>query len=155
GLPDYHPGSDGGTADGGRGGSGGGGGGGGDARDGVVPPADAAGDGRLPDCPRDILISADTRPDACHVDMGRDLRAPDVTTGPVMLDDGIVGYWSFDQMGTTYPDNSGNGNTLTFYSTQTSVWIPDGMFGGAMDLTLGGTVLGTPVNTSIRSVSTA
>ena len=47
------------------------------------------------------------------------------------LNNGLVGYWAFDQTGTTFPDHSGNANTL---SAQAGAWTASGQVGGALDL---------------------
>jgi hypothetical protein len=49
------------------------------------------------------------------------------------LNNGLVGYWPFDQSGTSFPDVSGNGNTGS--TGLTGVWSAQGEVGGALDLT--------------------
>jgi hypothetical protein len=48
------------------------------------------------------------------------------------LNNGLVGYWAFDQTGTTFPDYSGNANTM---SGRAGYWTASGQVGGALDLT--------------------
>jgi hypothetical protein len=75
------------------------------------PDSLATKDATPPDQPRDGTDAGRTdgpapdRPDASPVPDAR----PDVVTPPPPIG-GLVGFWSFDQQGTTYPDRSGNGN---------------------------------------------
>jgi hypothetical protein len=140
-LPTYKPGSDAGA------------GGGGDASDGGVPPADGA------DRPSAAGDARDAAGDSSAADAGRDLAgaadaAPDAA---VMLDQGLVAWWSFDQSGTSYPDNSGNGNTgvMSGLLAGQTLWTASGFAGGALDLTPNDVVMTTSPSTSSKSITGA
>jgi len=52
--------------------------------------------------------------------------------GVTTLNDGLIGYWAFDQLGNSYPDYSGNHNNA---SAPANSWTAAGEVGGALDLT--------------------
>jgi hypothetical protein len=66
------------------------------------------------------------------------------------LNNGLVGYWAFDQTGTTFPDYSGNGNTIT---APPGCWTASGHVGGALDLLAAGDFFGAATQ-STASVNT-
>jgi hypothetical protein len=153
-LPTYHPGSDGGVpSEGGPAGA--------DA--GTDAAADGAADAGRDVAPgggdaRDTAPAADGPRDAPAVtpDAGRDLGAADAPPdAPGTLNVGLVGYWSFDQQGMSFPDNSGNGNTATLFPAQGSGWTSSGPFGGALDATASQTIVGTAFTSSLASITTA
>jgi concanavalin A-like lectin/glucanase superfamily protein len=69
------------------------------------------------------------------------------------LNNGLVGYWAFDQAGTSYPDYSGNGNTA---SAPAGAWTAAGEVGGALDLTSAlYFAVGTPGSASVNTITSA
>jgi len=70
----------------------------------------------------------------------------------VMLNDQLVGYWSFDAAGTAFPDYSGNGNNITANATY---WTASGADGGALDLTASNAAVGVPASASVNGITTA
>jgi hypothetical protein len=107
-----------------------------------APPADAPPADALPD------TRADAPQDAPVTDGGPTDAPPTVTT----LNEGLVAYWSFDQMATSYPDHSGNANTAT--TTPNAAIVP-GPYGGALDLTAPESSAGAPGSRSVNSITTA
>lgn len=53
-----------------------------------------------------------------------------VITGKANINEGLVGYWSFDDENNPAKDNSGNGHDGTLYNG--AYWIDQGFFGGAI-----------------------
>jgi hypothetical protein len=133
-LPPYSPGSDAGPPPDARDGEAGGRGGAAGGPGGTTGDAGGAG-------------GAGGRGGGGGVDAGGGSDASDGGgDGPIMvptLNNGLVGYWAFDQAARTFPDYSGNGNTLTAPSATT--WTASGHVGGALDL----------VNTADFGASTA
>jgi len=70
----------------------------------------------------------------------------------VMLNDQLVGYWSFDAAGTSFPDHSGNGNNISALATY---WTAAGADGGALSLTAPDAAAGVPASVSINGITTA
>jgi len=70
----------------------------------------------------------------------------------VMLNDQLVGYWSFDAATTSFPDHSGNGNSIT---ALTSYWTAAGADGGALDLRALDAAAGIPGSASVNTITTA
>jgi hypothetical protein len=70
------------------------------------------------------------------------------------LNNGLVGYWAFDQSGASFPDYSGNANTGT--TALTGVWTAAGEVGGALDLTNAlYFAVSTPGSASINTINSA
>ena len=69
------------------------------------------------------------------------------------LNNGLIGYWAFDQLANAYPDYSGNGNTG---STGAGTWTASGKFGGALDL-VNATyfAVSTPGSASVNTINGA
>jgi hypothetical protein len=70
----------------------------------------------------------------------------------VMLNDQLVGYWSFDAASTSFPDLSGNGNNVTALA---SYWTASGADGGALSLTAPDAAAGIPGSASVNGITTA
>jgi hypothetical protein len=70
----------------------------------------------------------------------------------VMLNEQLVGYWSFDAAGTSSPDYSGNGNNITAVAGQ---WTASGADGGALDLSAPNAAVSVPASVSVNGITSA
>jgi len=69
------------------------------------------------------------------------------------LNDGLIGYWAFDQAGNSYPDYSGNHNNA---SAPANTWTAAGQIGGALDLTSASYfTVGAPGSASVNTINSA
>jgi len=67
------------------------------------------------------------------------------------LNDGLIGYWAFDQAGNPYPDYSGNHNNA---SAPAGTWTAAGEVGGALDLTSASYfAAGAPGSASVNTIT--
>jgi hypothetical protein len=69
------------------------------------------------------------------------------------LNDGLIGYWPFDQSGTSSPDYSGNHNNA---AAPAGSWTAAGEVGGALDLTSASYLaVGTPGSASVNTINSS
>jgi len=73
--------------------------------------------------------------------------------GVTTLNDGLIGYWAFDQSGNSYPDYSGNHNNA---SAPAGTWTAAGEVGGALDLTSASYfAVGVPGSASVNTINSS